>query len=171
MSKEMKVAVVTGVLAFVGAIAGNYMVAHLDEQKSDRQFRQTFRAHMLDRRLTIFEQCTHARAQLPRAKVLKEYQDTMLEYLNSDKSLILTFRQKGPAETLLQIQKDMNLIQTEYMGCLLNSRSSFGAKTRDAAQALVNQNAYDPDDANQAPLFNNLSEAMIKEAGNFDNVK
>jgi hypothetical protein len=164
MSNEMKVAVVTGILAFVGAITGNYVVAHLDEQKSDRQFRQQFRVHILDMRLGIFDKCSRARAQLTYVNGLQQDVNRMVEHINSDKAAKAAYEEKGPPQAIREMKKEANSIVSEYLGCLISSRSMFGPKTGDAAEALMRANDYNPDDDKQAPLFNTFFAAMVEEA-------
>jgi hypothetical protein len=146
MSNEMKVAVVTGILAFVGAITGNYVVAHLDEQKSDRQFRQQFRVHILDVRLGIFDKCSRARAQLPYINGLQQDVNRLVEHINSDKPAKAAYEEKDPPQAIRDMKKEVNSIVSEYIGCLISSRSMFGPKTMDAAEALMRADAYNPDD-------------------------
>lgn len=164
MSNEMKVAVVTGILAFVGAITGNYVVAHLDEQKSDRQFRQQFRVHILDMRLGIFDKCSHARAQLTYLNGLKEDADLIAERINSDKAAKAAYEEKDPAKAVREMKKEANSIISEYIGCLISSRSMFGPKTNRAVEALLGADAYNPEDKKQTPLFNDFFAAMVEEA-------
>jgi len=156
----MKVAVVTGVLAFLGAITGSYVVAHFEQQRSDTQFKREFRVHILDKRLAVFEQCTHAWSQLTRAKVLKEYQDAMLKKANSDTALNLAFQKSGPPEVLLEIQREMNAIGSEYASCVESSSTLFGPKTNMAADALKSADVSDPNDSRFTALFN----GMVEEA-------
>lgn len=163
MSNEIKVAIVTGVLAFVGAITGNYVVAHLDELKSDRQFRLQFRVHMLDMRLGVFDKCSRARAELPYLNGLQQDVNRMIEHINSDKSAKAAYEEKGPPQGIREMKKEVNAIVTEYIGCLVSSRSMFGPKTNAAVGALLEANAYNPDDEKQVPLFNTFFGAMVEE--------
>ena len=164
MPNEMKVAVATGLLAFVGAITGNYVVSHLEQERADRQFKQQYRVHLLDKRIAIIEACTHARFQLHRALELKGYQDAMVTFRNSDKSANVAFQREGPPEKLLEIQREMVGITSEYTGCLQNGNTMFGPKTLKAAGALEQAEAYDPEDPKLTPLFQAFFNAMAEEA-------
>jgi hypothetical protein len=171
MSNELRVALVAGVLAFVGGISGTYLSGYLEQERADRQFRQEYRVHMLDKRIAVIDQCTHAIAALPREQIFMKYQNTMISYGNSHVAANVEFQKSGPSDKLLTLQKEISTIQTEYQSCLVIAPALFGPKSVAASKALNHIQAPDPNDDAQNPLFSALISAMIEEASYFDDSK
>jgi hypothetical protein len=163
MSNGLRIAVVSGILAFAGAIAGNYLTGYLEERRAERQFTLQYRVHLLDKRLAVMEKCTNARAQFPRAKVLSDYEKTLIKQLQSQVTEKSVFPQSGPPKSLLDMQKELTTIVSDYSVCVQLGGELFGPRTEKASQQIDASQVFDPND----PKLTALLKAMAEEIAYF----
>jgi len=174
MRKDILVAIVTGILAFVGAVGGTYFSSRLEEGRFERQFTVQQYARVLDKRVALIDQCARARAQLLRAKTIMSYADVEAMRLAALK------KASGRELELLDkmdtgvhgshshaLQQEFSAIRTEYFSCVQTGGLLFWPRTKQAALALntVKPTWYESPDSAELTAF---ITSMIDELGFHD---
>jgi hypothetical protein len=159
VSQEMKVAVVAGVLAFIGAIGGTFLSSQLEEGRARRAFERDLRAQMLQRRLNVLEACGKARFLAPRLATLKGYLEVQYRRnaeLDKQKASLDEF---APKVYTVEMQREYAQIESDQMMCRQMSSLYFGPKTREAASPVQVSNWTNVND----PAIERLFDAMTAE--------
>jgi hypothetical protein len=172
VSSQVKIALLTGVLAFVGASLGTFLTSHLEDRRADHQFRQQLREHMLDKRLAVIEKCTRARAMQGR---LRDLNSTMAVEEDRLKAW-LAANKRGmdyvPQVFTTDLQRERATIQVEQLGCMQGAAFMFGPKTaKAAAQMDMSDETWwvEPKNTKLANLFLAMGEegAYLPKTENF----
>jgi hypothetical protein len=166
MTKELTVAIVGGALAFLGAITGTYVSSYLEEERSDRQFMQQLRARILDKRISVVEQCTHARSQFGRAKTLMGYKEIEEARLAALAKTSAPLEKVAPSVYSIEMQREFAAIQSEHFACVQMATLLFGPKTAKAALDInTDTSSWLPDPNNEK--LSTLYQTMISELAHF----
>lgn len=160
MSQEMKVAVVAGLLAFVGAIGGTFLSSELEEDRGRKAFEREHRSQMLQLRLSILESCERARFEAPRLKTLKDFRDLQYRRNSELEKTGAPLDEFTPKIYTVEMQREYAQIESDQMICQQMSSLMFGPKSRQASASVGIQTWENVNDPNLERLFDAMADEL-----------
>ena len=140
MSKELRIALISGTLAFLGAIAGVSLSSYFDKQKFEREFYANQARSIINKRLNLIENCARARASMFRANMIMEFVD--LEKMkihgmaNTKGEERERWKEFDTGVRSIEMQQEFVTLQSNYIACTQMAGLLFGPKTKKAALDL-----------------------------------
>ena len=165
MPDSMKVALLAGLLSFLGAVGGTFVSSALEESRNTRKQQVEGRTKIVEKRLDVIEKCATARSLVGRARTLLQFQD--LEQRRLSKLPKDAIEEQAPKLYSLEMQKEFAAIQTMHLACVDMGSLIFGPKSRAAALAVFkNPSRWIPDEKNEK--LNDFYDALVAEVQYFD---